>query len=43
MGGIRAVKEARETLSGGQIYPFVVSLDAHSCSLSHGAVHVDIL
>jgi len=34
--------EARERLPGGQICPCVVSLDAQSCPLPHGAARDDI-
>jgi hypothetical protein len=41
-GGIRTIKEVLETLSGGQIYPSVVSLDLRPCPLAHRASYVDI-
>jgi hypothetical protein len=41
-GYFSAIKKARETLSSDQICSSVALLDAQSCSLSHGATHVDI-
>jgi hypothetical protein len=43
MDDTHAIKEARETLPGCQIWPSTVSLDVQLCSFSHGMVCVDIL
>jgi hypothetical protein len=46
VGGILAIKEAFETLPGGQIYTFVISYGAdlatEKCPLSHGLTYVNI-
>jgi len=41
MGGARAIKKVHVTLSGGQIWSSVVSLNVQPCPLSHGGTHVD--
>ena len=40
-GGTRAIKKARVTPPGGQIWPSTVSLDAQSCPLPRGVARVD--
>ena len=41
MGGARAIKKARETLSGGQLWSSNVSLDAQLCHLPYGVACID--
>jgi hypothetical protein len=43
MGSARAIKEACETLPGGQIWSIIVLLNAQSCNLSYWTVRVDIM
>jgi len=42
VGGARTIKEACETLSSGQICPFIASLNAQSCPLPYKIARVDI-